>query len=86
MITLTQGSHPQLEAWQLIQQAAAIVAGNFTAFRDRFLTHCPVIQGVVQEQLPSFGRKTSAQSANLFSAKAEVRAANREKHNTVREL
>jgi hypothetical protein len=28
--------------------------------------------GVVQKQLPSFGRKTSAQSANLFSDKAIV--------------
>ena len=59
MTTLTQGSQPQLEAWQLIQQATAIVAGCFPAFRDPFLTHCPVIQ---------------------------VRTANREKHNTVREL
>jgi hypothetical protein len=59
MTTLTQGSHPQLEARQLIQQAAEIVAGCFLAFRDQFLTHCPVVQ---------------------------VRAANREKHNSVREL
>lgn len=59
MTTLTQGSHPQLEAWQLIQQAAAIVADCFPAFRDQFLTHCLVIQ---------------------------VRAANREKQNTVRVL
>jgi hypothetical protein len=44
MTTLAQGSHPQLEAGQLIQQAAAIVAGCFPAFRDQFLTHCPVIQ------------------------------------------
>jgi hypothetical protein len=44
MTTLTQGSHPQLEARQLIQQAAAVVASYFPAFRDQFLTHCPVIQ------------------------------------------
>lgn len=59
MTTLAQGSHSQLEARQPIQQAAAIVAGCFPAFRDPFLTHCPVIQ---------------------------VGAANREKHNPVREL
>jgi hypothetical protein len=29
-----------------------------------------VLIGVVQKQLPSLGRKTSAQSANLFSDKA----------------
>jgi len=44
MTTLTQGSHPQLEAGQLIQQAAAIVAGCLPAFGDHFLTHFPGIQ------------------------------------------
>lgn len=59
MTTLTQGLHPQLEAQQLSQQAASIVAGSFPAFHDPFLTHCPVIQ---------------------------AGAANRAKHNSVREL
>jgi hypothetical protein len=59
MTTLAQGAHPQLEARQPIQQAAANVAGCLPAFHDPFLTHGPVIQ---------------------------VGAANREKHNPVREL
>jgi hypothetical protein len=60
MITLTQGLHPQLEERKLTQQAVAIVVGCFPAFRDQFLTHCPIIP--------------------------KVRAANREKRNSVREL
>jgi hypothetical protein len=44
MTTLTQGAHPQLEARQLIQQAAAIAGGCFPAFHDQFLAHGPDIQ------------------------------------------
>ena len=40
MITLTQGSHPQLGEQQRTQE----VAGCFPVFRDQVLTHFPIVQ------------------------------------------
>ncbi len=54
MTTLTQGAHPQLEARQFIQQAAAIAGGCFPAFHDQFLAH-----GRISKSVPPAAKSTT---------------------------